>query len=391
MINKTESIPRNLPSHIYFFLKCLNRNYADAFLKEGAMRFAYPSEWKPDGTSRGDDLEGVYASMKPFSSECDRFLKGMRKDVYRIKAKGTYFYKSNDVMSCRAYCVYGLNDNNMHLNDKRSQDHHFHQAGEVSKEYFHRLFPQWTKEEYQLLDNEEKPVVLMINPVVFYDRVKKTMLDLGVRENEILFKPVTYFDYFDKPFYTKKCIEELFTKHSDYEEQSEVRIVVKTRRKEVKELFDKNNGIIKLGPIDSSVATMSDLYFEDMLVEIRGNELLYSLATPKVENISAEMLILAIFQALADELPQAPMDIESIEEEISKYTNYLEKNFDAHYDPVTHDIEYNGVVYNFSNKSILCLMDHYYTYLKDNDLTHVKVTIDKIHHFFPKFQFEGGC
>lgn len=389
MINRTEPIPRNLPSRTYFFLKCLNRKYAEAFLKEGAMRFAYPSEWKPDGTSRGDSLEGVYASMKPFSSECDRFLKGLRKGARRIKIKGTYFYKSDDVMSCRAYCMYGLNDNNMHLNEKRSQDHRFHRAGEVSKEYFHRLFPQWTKEEYQLLDNDEKPVVLMINPVAFNDRVKKTLLDLGVHENEILFKPVTYFDYFGKPFYTVKCFEELFSKHSDYEEQSEIRIVVKTWRKEVKELFDKNNGVIKLGPIDSSVATMSDLYFEDMLVEIRGNELLYSLATPKVEDISAELLILAVFQALADELPLAPMDIESIEEEITKYTNYLEKNFGAHYDPVTHDIEYNGEVYNFSNKSILCLIDHYNIYLKEGDLAQAKVTIDKIHHFFPKFQFEG--
>lgn len=81
----------------------------------------------------------------------------------------------------------------------------------------------------------------------------------------------------------------------------------------------------------------------------------------------------------------------NIEEEITKYTNYLEKNFGAHYDPVTHDIEYNGEVYNFSNKSILFLIDHYNIYLKEGDLAQAKVTIDKIHHFFPKFQFEGIC
>ena len=388
VINKLEAIPRNLPSSTHFFLKCLSRRYADAFIKEGAMRFAYPSEWKPDGTSRGDDLEGIYASMKPFNTECDRFLKSLRKRVQRIKIKGTYFYRSDGVMSCRAYCMYGLNDNNMHLNDKRSQDHLFHRTGEVPKEYFHRLFPQWTKEEYQLLDNDEKPVVLMINPVVFRDRVKKTLLELGVREKEILFKPVIYFDYFDKPFYTEKCFDELFSKHTDYEEQSEIRIVVKTGRKEVKELFDKNNGVIKLGPIDSSVATMSDLYFDDMLVEIRGKEFIYSLATPVVEEISPELLISAIFQALADELPHAPMTIEDIEEEIAKYSNYFEKNFDAHYDPITHDVVYNERVYNFSNKSILCLIDHYYSYLKDNDQVNANITIDKIHHFFPRFQFE---
>lgn len=387
-ITKLETIPQNRPLHTYMFLKCLNRKYAEAFIREGAMRFANPSEWKPDGTSRGDDLEGVYASMKPYSKECDRYLGGLRQKAKRIKLKGVSFYKSEDVMSCRAYCMYGLNDNNMHLNEKRSQDHLFHQGGVVAKEFFHRLFPQWNKEEYQLLDNDEKPVVVMIRPDAFYDRVKQSLLELGILEKEIWFKPVTYFDYFNKPFIIEKRLEELFNKHNDYKEQSEIRIVVDTKRKEVEELFNKCNGIIKIGAIDD-MASISDLYYDDMIVEIRGNQLLYSLATPKVEDLSPEKLIVAIFQALADELPQAPMTIESIEEEIAKYSDYLEKNFDAHYDPVSHDIVYNGEVYNFSNKSLQCLIDHYNTYKKDNDQVNASLTIDKIRRFFPSYCCEG--
>ena len=79
------------------------------------------------------------------------------------------------------------------------------------------------------------------------------------------------------------------------------------------------------------------------------------------------------------------MTIESIEEEITKCSNYLEKNFDAHYDPVTHDVIYNGKVYNFSNKSLLCLVDHYNNYQKDNDQVNASLTIEKIHHFFPSY------
>lgn len=384
---KLEAIPQNRPLHTYLFLKCLNRKYAEDFIREGAMRFANPSEWKPDGTSRGDALEGVYASMKPFSKECDRFLRGLRKCAKRTKYKGISFYKSEDVMACRAYCMYGLNDNNLHLNENRSQDHLFHQGGLVSKEYFHCLFPQWNKEEYQSLDNDEKPVVVMIRPDVFYDRVKKSLLELGILEKEILFKPVTYFDYFNKPFITKKRLEELFSKHIDYKEQSEIRIVVDTRRKEVNELFNKSNGIIKIGAIDENTASISDFYFDDMIVEIRGNQLLFSLPKPKVEEISPELLIETIFQALADEMPQAPMSIEEIEEEISKYSSYLETHFGAHYDPVSHNIVYGGIVYNYSKKSFLCLISHYYTYLKDNDMDGVQATVEKIHHFFPGYQF----
>lgn len=65
----------------HLFIKCLEYQYAKAFIDEGAIRFAMPSEWKPDGTSRGDNLEGVYAS----------------------------FYKSKEVTSYRAYCMYGVN------------------------------------------------------------------------------------------------------------------------------------------------------------------------------------------------------------------------------------------------------------------------------------------
>lgn len=79
------------------------------------------------------------------------------------------------------------------------------------------------------------------------------------------------------------------------------------------------------------------------------------------------------------------MTIESIEEEITKYSNYLEKNFDAHYDPVTHDVIYNGKVYNYSNNSLSCLINHYNTYQKDNDQVNAGLTIEKIHHFFSRY------
>ena len=50
---------KEMPKTTHLFIKCLEYQYAKAFVEEGAMRFAMPSEWKPDGTSRGDGLEGV--------------------------------------------------------------------------------------------------------------------------------------------------------------------------------------------------------------------------------------------------------------------------------------------------------------------------------------------
>jgi AraC-like DNA-binding protein len=389
MISNISPIPSNKPSSTHLFLKCLSKKYADLFLKDGTMRFAKPSEWAPDGTSRGDRLEGVYASLKPFNKEDDRFLRSLRTNVMRFKDKGVVFYTSQDVLSCRAYCLYGLNDNNLHLNTHRSQDHQYHTGGFVSKEYFHRLFPQWDKETYQALDDADKPVVLIIDPSAFYKRVMETLLALGIRKNEIMFKPITYFDYYNKPFFTKKYLEELFSKHISYKEQSEIRIVINTRRDEIRALFDHNNGLINIGAVDQTVAKVSDLYFEDMLVEIRGNELLYSLATPKVEDLSPELIIKTIYQTLADELPHSPLSIEELNEELSKYSNYLIQQFGATFDKNTYRIEYKGVKYDCAKQSALCMLNHYFTYMKEKEMEKAKETIEKIHHFFPMYNLDG--
>ena len=110
----------------YLFIKCLERKYAEAFITKGSMRFAMPSEWTHDGTKRGDDLEGVYASQKGFDSTLDGLLKSLRNDSFTIKKGDFIYYKSRDVISMRAYCMYGLNSNELPFQEHRSQDHRFH-------------------------------------------------------------------------------------------------------------------------------------------------------------------------------------------------------------------------------------------------------------------------
>ena len=50
--------------------------YAKSFVEQGEIYFAMPESWcQPDGTSRGDCYEGVYASQLGFNSELDRLFK----------------------------------------------------------------------------------------------------------------------------------------------------------------------------------------------------------------------------------------------------------------------------------------------------------------------------
>ena len=274
------------------------------------------------------------------------------------------------------------------MQEVRSQDHHYHQIGKVTKEYFHNLFPEVKREEYDRLKPDDRPAVLLIRPDAFVDYVVSGLMKKGVKREEILISPVSYEDYYRKPFIIGEDPEELFSKHISYEEQSEVRIVVDTRRQVVQELFDEN-GVIELGPVDESIASISDFYFDDMVVEIRGNQLLYSLAKPqvyKIEDIDDGSLLIVLQQALSDELPGAPMSIVQIETEIDKYLSILkQRDPDLVYIKVHCLLRYKGQIYDLGSKAGYKMLEHYNTYILSNDFKGAGETIEKFKHFFPMY------
>ena len=389
LLKEVEIIPRELPEQTYWLIRCIELEYAKAFVERGSMKFTNPSVWcKPDGTSRGDILEGVYASQRGFDRDLDKFLRSLRNNTVSFKHRGFTFYKSNEVLSYRAHCLYGLNSNNMHMRTVRSQDHQFHQAGAVTKEYFHNLFPEVNKEGIDTLPENKKPAVLLIRPDVFVNFVKQKLMEKGVREEEIIIGPVSYANYYRKPFIIGKEPEELFSKHIDYREQSEIRIVIDTRRKEVQDLFGAR-GVVELGPVDRSIARISDFYFDDMLVEIRGNQLLYSLAKPEeydLDEIDDASFVIVLQQALSDELPGAPMSIEQIEKWMDDTLQYLRKRDpDVKYDNQTNFFYYKGQTCDLGAKAGYKMLEHYNNYVLSGDMKGAGEIVAKFKHFFPKY------
>ena len=195
-LKDVELKPRELPERTYIFLRCLELEYAKAFIEKGSMKFTHPSDWsKPDSTSRGDVLEGTYASQRGFDPSMDKFLKTLRKNTFTLKKRGFTFYKSKDVLSSyRVHCLYGLNSNNVHMQEKRSQDHQYHLGGMVSKEYFRKLFPLVKESEIDSLDPKMRPAVLFIRPDNFVNYVTTKLMEKGVGEEEIVITPVSYID-----------------------------------------------------------------------------------------------------------------------------------------------------------------------------------------------------
>lgn len=135
---RLEPTPQNLPNSTHLFLVCLQERYAKDFLERGVIRFGQPLEWWKKGDTdgkRGDSFEGVYASMKGHDSECYNFLRSLRNNSHSFKkGKHIYFY-SDDILQMRAYCMYGVHDTSVHLNDRRSQDHKFHKNGSIPLSY----------------------------------------------------------------------------------------------------------------------------------------------------------------------------------------------------------------------------------------------------------------
>ena len=370
-------------------LKCLEYKYAKAFIEFGTMKFATPSSWKPDGTTRGDVLEGVYASQRGLDKELDQFLKSLRKEPYTLRQNGFTFYKSKPIVQFRAYCLYGLNSDNMHMQTFRSQDHRFHKVGCVKKEFFQKLYPGITKDLIDVM-GDDRPTVLIITPDKFCERVASKLIEMGLRKEEILMGPVFYTNTFRKPFIIFNEPEELFSKDISYAEQSEIRIAVDTRREEVQKLFEKTNGIIEIGPIDESIASLSEFYFDDMSVEERDNKLLFNLARPKYNDyIDDVSLIMVLQQALSDELPEAPMSIEAIEDTMDKILNLLrQRDPDVVYDKETNIFCFNGIGYDLGTVAAYKMLAHYNNYVIEGDFEAAGAAVEKFKHFFPKYNMD---
>lgn len=377
-----------LPEKTYMFFKCLEYKYAKAFMERGAMRFAMPSEWKPDGTSRGDILEGVYASQLGFDSTLDLLIRSLRKDPFSIREGEWLFFKSKEIVSFRTYCMYGINNNDLPIQAFRSQDHRRHNGGRVARDYFHKLYPEIKEDEYDALDPDERPAVIFIRPDLFLRFVKEKLQERGVHADEILISPISYSDYYSEPIRIVNAPDELFSKHISFSEQKEVRIVIDTRREIVKKMFDAH-GVIELGPVDESIARISDFYFKDMSVEVRGDQMLYELAKPiEYELVDVgEAHISLLYQALSDELPESPMSIEKIETEIEKCMSVI-RGVDANASYSRHNniLYYKGEKIDIGEKAGYKLLEHYNNYILEGDMNGAGETIAKFKHFFPKYE-----
>lgn len=336
-------VEKDFPKENYrtrMLFRCTSQLYAERFLEKGNIRFGLPQEWiddyKINGDGRGDLLEGCYCCIPKLNLSEANFFYSLRQNVetFRDSRNNYLYFRSKDVLTMRTFCLFGLDENDFKKN-MLGEDGKEHPTYTLSKKYFED-FSTASKEGYDELLPEEKPVVLMIhNLKEFIKRLRKFMEDFGINNDEWLIQPVGYGDKNMKFLVGDDMPAELFLKDNSFEYQKEIRVVIYTKRHSVLKKLNKCNGIVDLGYM-GDIASIQEYYFGDMTMQIRNNNtLLYTLPRPIVtplEKLAPKKLMAIIQQAYENRILGHNLDEEkSRNEYIEPLVNVLDKVYDIEF------------------------------------------------------------
>lgn len=277
-------------------LKCVtNQKYAEDFLEFGKLKFGKPQEWidawEKEGSGRGDLLEGSFASIVRSNYRQADFYKLLRTNTIEMidPRNNNIHFQSKDVLNLPTCCFFGLNDN-MFKTISKGEDGNEYLSGKIKKSYFRDFAKSLDKTAYENCSEDERPALIMVNNLTeFRKRLETYFMKNGLELSEIIYYPVTYLDKGKEFFIGDPAPNELFTKDDKFSNQSEIRIVLNTKNKKFLRKLYENNGIVELGNM-RDIASIEGYYFEDFIMQKRGNTLLYALATPKVEELPHDFI-----------------------------------------------------------------------------------------------------
>ena len=288
--------------------KCTKKKYANSFIN-GKLKFNKPRVWIKEeengNKGQGDLLEGVVlSSEKKDNSEFIKSLKDNKRLEYFYEDNRIYFRKKQ-TMELYCFCLYGLNDNVFVEKEvDRLGESHF--IARVNKKYFDDFSKNISQKKQITPEEGDKSAVIFINnPLVFFEKIKEFFIKLGIPKENIIISPIDYVNL--RKSFVCQVPEplELLLKDKFFSNQSEIRVVINSRTKRLMNYMEENNGVIDIGNI-SDIVTIYDNYYNDLLLEKRGNTILFTLPSPEIIELShlpLKELIAYYIQVLKDKLP----------------------------------------------------------------------------------------
>lgn len=312
----------NFSTNILF--RCTSKKYADEFQK-GRFRFNQPKNWikeeEKGNKGMGDSLEGIFLSTS--YNDDSKFITNLKKnnELENFAKDSKLYFRRKNIKNLYCFCLYGLNDNSFTEKsiDRFGKENY---CARIDKSYFNSFSDGVTKEKYNREDDNRKVVIFINNPHVFFEKVREFFMKLDIAKEDIIISPVQYVDYQSNSITLVPYPHELLLKDKFFSNQSEIRIIINSTSNKLIKYMNDNNNIIDIGDI-SSIVSIYDYYFDDMVLKKEGNTLLFSLPFPVIENfedMTLRSLISIYIQVYNDKLPY-----EISKDEQKDIITYIEK------------------------------------------------------------------
>lgn len=253
-------------------LRCATKEHNENFIKYGTIKFGTPKKWEEigitEGQGRGDKYEGTFASCDfgdiEHVKEIAEKYKVPNNDVFTRILDGRVYYKNKTSMALPVFCMYLIKFDIFNLEPKEGIQKI---KGTIPGEYF-RAFGDVDSKNIDDIPDKDKPSFVWVeNLDEFKKRLINALCSLGINEREIIMSPVLYYEYISTGWFdfNKQFPYELLAKDTQFENQSEVRIVINTSNCDAINYLHENT--IDIGDL-SDIAKIVDGYFKEG-IEIR--------------------------------------------------------------------------------------------------------------------------
>jgi hypothetical protein len=322
-------------NNILWLIRCTKYEYAKQFIDEGVIMFNTPFNWiemeKNEGKGRGDILEGIYASSPIHDFNKKIILQKLRKNVISEQYKGNTVFRASTILDIPCFSLFVLSDTSF-SNNFFTETNKYAITTKLIKKYFNDFSNHTTRAEIDSLEQDDRPVVLIIqSPKKFLDRINESLIKIGFQKEDVLIDFVQYTNKNQFFLSTLPYPQELFFKDSSFKHQSELRIIINSKNKHAIDKFKKNGRFVKLGST-SDFAIIHDYYLDDMLIEKRGNSLFYNLPIPVITEIdmsSKEEVQRVIHFLINDEYHNID-EIREAQKQVKDLINHYYKEFNEH-------------------------------------------------------------
>lgn len=303
-------------------VKIIDEKYAEDFVKKGCIHFSNPTVWRNPKLCDGKQLDQDEGCFCYSIFRNDNLFKNRgRKYVREYSAVGwKYIEKTNKVVGACFYGVLRSSFQNLPMRYGVKEIPTYNHS--VPYSFFNSFRDNYTADEH-------KKTIIIFDLWKFRDLVVEKAMELGARREEIHISTVYYVNK-HIPFYTPERFPfEYFLKDDAFSEQSELRIIIASNNKKFYKRLSKNGNNLFLGDI-SSIAIMQDKYSQDLDFSIRGDKLIYKLATPvsyTLEDCSFKEIVGMLYQILQNQCPGEPKEQEEIDVLVKTITDHLLKKY----------------------------------------------------------------